>query len=141
MGTERGASRQERDDLHVGVTADAIDRDRFRELVVEALESLPGDLAGAMENVDVVVEDEPDPSMLRQLSPRGTLFGLYQGIPLTKRGYYDRALPDKITIFRGPITRAFRTPDAIREQVRKTVIHEVGHHFGITDSRLRELGW
>lgn len=114
----------------------------FEDLVAQALDSLPADIAVAMENVEVVVEDEPPPGALASL-PRGhTLLGLYHGIPLTKRGIsYSGTMPDKISIYRGPISRLARTPDAIRHQIRKTVIHEIGHHFGIEDSRLRELGW
>lgn len=113
----------------------------FEELVTEALDSLPPDIAEMMDNVEVIVEDEPPVHQLKRL-PRGhTLFGLYEGIPLTKRGVYDRALPDRITIYRGPITRSARSSLAIREQVRRTVIHEIGHHFGIGEQRLHELGW
>ena len=113
----------------------------FEDLVSEALDSLPEEFAKQMSNVEVVVEDEPPAEYLRGL-PRGhTLLGHYHGIPLTSRGRYDGALPDKISIYRGPITRLFRTPDAIREQVRRTVIHEIAHHFGIDDDRLHELGW
>ena len=113
----------------------------FEDLVVEALDSLPEELGAAMENVEIVVEDEPPWEQVRRL-PRGhTLLGLYHGIPLTSRGHYDRALPDKISIYRGPIVRLARTPERIREQVRRTVIHEIAHHFGIDDDRLHELGW
>lgn len=113
----------------------------FEQLVAEALDSLPDEIAARMHNVDVVIEDEPDADSLGGF-PRGqTLLGLYQGIPLTERGHYDRVLPDKITIYRGPIERLARTPARIREQVRRTVIHEVAHHFGIDDDRLHELGW
>ena len=113
----------------------------FEDLVAEALDSLPEDIAALINNVDIVVEDEPPQEYVRGL-PRGhTLFGHYHGIPLTGRSVYDRALPDKISIYRGPITRFFRSPDRIREQVRKTVIHEIGHHFGIDEARLHELGW
>lgn len=115
--------------------------EEFEELVVEAIDSLPEEIAARMENVEVTVEDEPPANALRHL-PRGhTLLGLYQGIPLTRRGHYDRALPDRISIYKGPICRMSRTPNAIREQVRRTVIHEIAHHFGIDDDRLRELGW
>ncbi len=114
---------------------------RFEVLVAEALDSLPDDIASMMDNVEVVVEDEPPDSLLAEL-PRGeTLLGLYHGIPLTGRAQYDGVLPDKISIFRGPIVRMARTPQRIREQVRRTVIHEVAHHFGIDDDRLHELGW
>ena len=113
----------------------------FEQLVSEALDSLPEEFAKQMSNVEVVVEDEPPAEYLRGL-PRGhTLLGHYHGIPLTSRGRYDGALPDKISIYRGPITRLYRTPEAIREQVRRTVIHEIAHHFGIDDDRLDELGW
>jgi predicted Zn-dependent protease with MMP-like domain len=115
----------------------------FEELVAEALDSIPEELSRMMSNVEIVVQDEPAPHQLANLAlgPDSTLFGLYEGIPLTSRGVYDRALPDKITIFEGPITRYARTPDAIREQVRRTVIHEVAHHFGIDEDRLHDLGW
>jgi predicted Zn-dependent protease with MMP-like domain len=116
-------------------------REVFEELVADALDSLPEEIAHAMENVEVVVEDEPSREQLAGL-PRGyTLFGLYHGIPLTKRYGYGNTMPDKISIYRGPIIRVARTREAIREQVRRTVIHEVAHHFGISDERLHELGW
>ena len=116
-------------------------REVFEELVADALDSLPEEIAAAMENVEVVVEDEPSPGDLARL-PRGhTLLGLYHGVPLTNRYGYGNTMPDKISIFRGPITRVARTREAIREQVRRTVIHEVAHHFGISDERLHELGW
>jgi len=116
-------------------------REVFEELVTEALDSLPEEIARAMDNVEVVVEDEPPDEELARL-PRGhTLLGLYHGIPLTDRYGYANAMPDKISIYRGPITRMARTREAIREQVRRTVIHEIAHHFGISDKRLHELGW
>ena len=114
----------------------------FDRLVSEALDSLPADIAHRLENVDVVVEDEPPQEMLDRLAPGSSLFGLYHGIPLTKRGpNYSNVLPDKISIYRGPITRYWRRPDKIRAQIRRTVIHEVGHYFGIPEERLHELGW
>lgn len=113
----------------------------FVDLVSEALDSLPEEISAMMSNVDVIVEDEPPPHQLRRLPLGHTLFGLYEGIPLTKRGVYDRALPDRITIYEGPITRHARSAVAIREQVKRTVIHEIGHHFGIEEGRLHELGW
>jgi predicted Zn-dependent protease with MMP-like domain len=113
----------------------------FEDLVSDALDSLPEDVARAMQNVEVVVENEPPAEMLKGL-PRGTtLLGLYHGVPLTNRERYDRALPDKISIYRGPIVRLARTPEQIKEQVRRTVIHEIAHHFGIDEARLHELGW
>lgn len=113
--------------------------ERFEELVADALDSLPGEIIDMMSNVDVVIEDEPTPEKIGRLARGGTLLGLYEGVPLTQRGQYAGVLPDKITIFRGPITRMARTPDRIRDQVRRTVIHEIAHHFGIDDRRLHEL--
>ena len=114
----------------------------FEELVSEAIDSLPEDLAAMMSNVEVVVETEPPEEFTKGLPPGHTLLGHYHGIPLTSRGvHYDHALPDKISIYEGPITRLARTPERIKEQVRKTVIHEIAHHFGIDDDRLHELGW
>lgn len=116
-------------------------REIFEKLVSDALDSLPEDIAAAMENVEVVVEDEPPPEYTAGLGRNHMLLGHYHGVPLTGRGYYSNVMPDKISIYRGPITRLARTPDRIRDQVRRTVIHEVAHHFGIDDDRLSELGW
>jgi predicted Zn-dependent protease with MMP-like domain len=113
----------------------------FEDLVAQALDSLPPEIAERMENVEVVVEDEPSERALAHVAAGDTLFGLYEGYPLTGRSNYSMALPDKISIYRGPIERAFGTPEKIKEQVRRTVIHEVAHHFGIDDDRLDELGW
>ena len=113
----------------------------FRDLVGEALDSLPEAIARHLDNVEVVVEDEPPEELLSGLSEGDTLLGHYHGIPLTERGVYDGALPDKISIYQGPITRSYRSPEAIRDEVRRTVIHELGHYFGIDDERLDELGW
>ena len=102
-------------------------------MVEAAVESLPAELRAAMSNVEIVVEDEP---------PRGEpLLGLYEGIPLTRRSSsYTGVLPDKITIYRGPLTRLYGSDAArLREQVRHVVLHEVAHHFGISDERLVEL--
>jgi len=105
----------------------------FEELVRAALDEIPRELRSQMSNVEVVVEDEP-PAHER-------LFGLYQGVPLTKRGsYYAGALPDKITIYRGPIERfSGGDPHRLAREVRRTVLHEVAHHFGISDARLVEI--
>jgi len=108
--------------------------DRFEELVADALDAIPDDLAKLMDNVVVVVADH---------SVSGDLLGLYEGLPLTQRsaGYGDLALPDRITIYRLPICALCNTDDEVVEQVMVTVIHEVAHHFGIDDDRLAELGW
>ena len=117
-----------------------VSREAFERFVADAIDSIPDEFRDEMDNVEIVVEDEPPREMLARLRG-GTLFGLYHGIPKTKRGIHYQSLPDKISIYRGPITRAFRTPTRVRDQVRRTVIHEVAHHFGISDERLDELGW
>jgi predicted Zn-dependent protease with MMP-like domain len=105
----------------------------FEDLVGDAIASLPEDLGGFMSNVAVVIEDEPPDGL--------PLLGLYQGIPLTRRtSAYAGVPPDKITIYRGPLERLTGgDPDRLREQVRRVVLHEIAHHFGISDERLREL--
>ena len=111
-----------------------VDPERFDELVAEALEQIPDELARRMDNVAVVVADRGDD---------GDLLGRYEGIPLTERADYGvgMVLPDTITIFRLPILAMCATEAEVVEQVRITVVHEVGHHFGIDDDRLEELGW
>lgn len=122
-------------------------REEFEGLVEEALASLPEEFLGALENIEVVVEDWPTPEDLEAAGldkrGRGTLLGLYHGVPLTERGvWYAGVEPDLITIYQGPIEAvAGHEPVAIRSQVRITVLHEVGHYFGIDDERLAELGW
>jgi predicted Zn-dependent protease with MMP-like domain len=110
-----------------------IEPERFEEMVVVALDGLPEQLGEMMRNVAVTVEHGP--------GPRG-LLGLYQGVPLTSRTtYYAGVLPDRIVIYRRAICAICRTEEEVADQVRRTVIHEVAHHFGIGDERLRELGW
>ena len=114
----------------------------FYELVERALEGLPPELSELLENVAIVVEDWPDYSTpLASDENDNVLYGLYEGVPLTERaaGYYG-FLPDKITIFRGPLERDFPRED-LEEQVRVTVVHEIAHHFGFGEERLEELGW
>jgi predicted Zn-dependent protease with MMP-like domain len=114
----------------------------FYELVERALEGLPPELAQLLDNVAIVVDDWPDFSTpLVADDPEDTLYGLYEGVPLTERGWgYSGVLPDKITIFRGPLERDFE-PDELEEQVRITVVHEIAHYFGFDEDRLEELGW
>lgn len=107
--------------------------DPFEEAIDDALNSLPGNLRAAISNVEIVVEDEP---------PAGqSLLGLYQGVPLSRRtSAYSGVLPDKISIFCGPITRlAGGNSDRLRREIRRVVLHEMAHHFGISDERLIEL--
>lgn len=115
----------------------------FEALVVQALDDLPDFFKEKLSNIDVIVSDWPSWSQLGSVgvANRNNLLGLYQGIPLTQRTtHYNMVLPDKITIFRMPILGLCRTPEAIVAQVRRTVLHELAHHFGISDDRLRELG-
>ncbi len=115
----------------------------FEQLVAAALDELPPFFHEKMSNVEVVIETWPTRDDLRLAGvPYGqTLLGLYQGVPLTQRGgHYQLTLPDRIVIFQGPIELTYRTPEAIREGVKHTVVHELAHHFGISDDRLRELG-
>jgi len=110
-----------------------VPRERFEELVADALDGIPEALGKYMDNVAVFVVDRP---------PEPNLLGLYQGVPLTARGTsYSGTMPDRISIYRRTICAICNTEDEVVEQVRRTVIHEVAHHFGISDPRLRELGW
>ena len=110
-----------------------VTRDRFEELVVEAVDGLPSWVRDRMENVDVLVEEGAP-------SGREGLLGLYEGIPLTQRGSnYFGVLPDRITLFRSNLERLAPDERALRALIRRTVVHEVAHFFGITDERLVEL--
>lgn len=115
----------------------------FEQLVVDVLDSLPESLLNVIDNVDVVIEPRPSRAQLDRMGiTRGSLFGLYEGIPLTERdGGYSIVAPDKITIFQRVIEGACSNEDELAEQVRTTVIHEVAHHFGIGEEKLDELGW
>jgi predicted Zn-dependent protease with MMP-like domain len=118
-------------------------RAEFEQLVAAALDDLPPFFHEKMSNVEVLIEAWPTRDDLQTAGiPYGhMLLGLYQGVPLTQRGaHYQLALPDRITIFQGPIEQVYQTPEAIRAGVRRTVVHELAHHFGISDERLRELG-
>ncbi len=115
----------------------------FEALVAEVLDALPEDIARYLDNVDVVVARWPTPEQRREagIADDELLLGLYEGVPLTERGvHYGLVLPDKITIFQGPLERISRNRAELREHIRRTVLHELAHHFGISDERLRELG-
>jgi predicted Zn-dependent protease with MMP-like domain len=105
----------------------------FEDHVRAALDSLPASIAGALRNVAVVVEDEnpEDPD----------LFGLYHGVPLTERGDDTGLPPDKISIYRIPLEESFAEPEELREEIRVTVLHELGHYFGLDEDRIAELGY
>lgn len=110
-------------------------REAFERLVERALDELPDEFAARLDNVAVVVEDEPDAETLADLGmePDDELFGLYQGTPLIDRGVAFVGLPDRIVIYRGPILRACRSPSEVVREVQKTVVHEIGHHFGLDE--------
>lgn len=115
----------------------------FEKLVVDVLDSLPEGLLNVIDNVDVVIEPRPSREQLKRMGiSHGTLFGLYEGIPLTMRdSSYSIVAPDKITIFQRTIEQACSSAEEVADQVRTTVIHEVAHHFGIGEAKLEELGW
>jgi predicted Zn-dependent protease with MMP-like domain len=120
-----------------------MNRSTFEILVAEALEDLPDQVWAWLDNVAIVVGEWPT---LEQLAGAGLvagdlLFGLYVGVPKTRRGFtYGEAIPDKIIIFRRPIEQVCRTPEQIRACVRDTVLHEIGHHFGLNEDQLRSAG-
>jgi len=110
-------------------------RERFEELVGEALDTVPDELLRLMDNVVVLVEDDPE-------GPERDLLGLYEGYALTSRGWdYAGVLPDRITIYRNPTLEICESEDEVVGEVATTVVHEIAHHFGIDDDRLHGLGW
>jgi len=112
----------------------------FEEIVKEGLKTIPEKFLEKLDNVDIVIEDEPTPYQLSKLRARKSsiIFGLYEGVPQTKRGPYGQVLPDKITIFQKPIEKAASSEEEIREIVKNTVWHEIAHHFGMDEKRVRE---
>ncbi len=119
-----------------------MNRGKFERLVRRAIESLPDRFLERLDNVDVVVEDAPSSEQAQEhgLAAGETLFGLYEGTPQVDRIEYSFAVPDKITIFQGGIEEFCRNEREIVEQVRLTVVHEIAHHFGISDDALHEMG-
>lgn len=115
----------------------------FRRLVQEAIDTLPPEILRHLRNVEIVVEWTPSPEQRRLVGVRASedLFGLYEGVPLTERGVTsgEPLLPDRITLFQRPLERRYRTRERLRDAIRRTLIHEVAHHFGISDERLQEL--
>jgi predicted Zn-dependent protease with MMP-like domain len=121
-----------------------LSRQAFRRLVAEAIASLPPLVLERLQNVEIVVEDRPTLADLRRagVEPPETLFGLYTGTPLTERGSgYGLVLPDKITLYQRSIEEACRSTREVREQIRTTLMHEIGHHFGLTEEELEEAGY
>ena len=122
----------------------AITFEEFQIYVAEALATLPGAIKEMMSNVAVTVAEHPTATQKQSVGLRMgyELYGLYQGVPLTQRtSHYGMVTPDRITIFMYPMVYHHPTPEAIRSQVRKTVLHEIGHHFGMSEKQLRDLGY
>ncbi|MFC1978125.1 metallopeptidase family protein [Chloroflexota bacterium] len=119
-----------------------MNQEKFAELVTKAIEDLPQEFLTRLENVDIVIEDYPTPAQLGKsgLRRRETLLGLYEGVPQTRRGsHYGMVLPDKITIFQKPIEANCRSDAELGAEVSKVLKHEIAHHFGTSEARLREI--
>jgi predicted Zn-dependent protease with MMP-like domain len=117
-------------------------RERFRQLVAEAVDSIPASFRQHLQNIAIVVEDEPPPELLAdmEIEPPDTLFGLYQGTPLPERRWdHGNTLPDKISIYQFPIEDACETEDDIVTEIGETLIHEVGHFFGLSEEEIEEI--
>lgn len=120
-----------------------MERERFEEIIRRTIDNLPAEFLEYLDNVDVLAEDYPTAAQLRKagVSSGSILLGLYEGIPRTRRSSaYGMVLPDKITIFQKPIERKCRNDDEVAAEIQRVVLHEIAHHFGIDDDRLRELG-
>lgn len=113
---------------------------KFEEIVKSGIKAVPERFLERLSNVDIVIEDEPTPYQLSKLRTRRGLFilGLYEGVPQTKRWHYGQVLPDKITIFKKPIERIAHSEEEIKEIVKNTVWHEIAHHFGMDERKVRE---
>jgi len=117
-----------------------MEKEKFEQYIVEGINSIPEKFRKLMDNVAIVLETEPSKAQLEllKLRPGFSLFGLYEGIPRTKRGTnYSFVMPDKISIFQKPIEEAAQTDDKIRELIKDTVWHEIAHHFGMDEQRVR----
>ena len=116
-------------------------REEFEELVKEGIEAIPERILKKLSNVEIVIEDNPSLEQLKKLKLRKDtlLFGLYEGVPKTKRWGYWQVLPDKITIFKEPIEKFAHSKEEIKEIIKNTVWHEIAHHFGLDEKKVREL--
>jgi predicted Zn-dependent protease with MMP-like domain len=118
-----------------------LELEEFENVVAQTVEELPEEFRLQLDNVEFIVEEWPTPSQLRSVyaHPGVTLFGLYQGIPKTKRGSnYSAVLPDRITIFAGPIAYFYPNVEDIKKQIKQTVLHEIGHYFGMSEKAIRD---
>lgn len=121
-----------------------VSREEFESIVAEAIEGLPEEFAERLENVEFVVEDYPRAEDYEGtgFEPGVPFLGLYRGVPLVKRSPFDvHPWPDRIVIYQRPIERGCGTREGIADEIRRTVLHEIGHHFGIPEERLKELGY
>ena len=119
-----------------------MDRRTFEQLVADALSTIPRRFRGAMKNLAIVVEDEPSRELLREMEiePPDTLLGLYQGTPLTERHWgYGNTLPDRILLFQGPLERESDDEDDLVVAIGETLIHEIGHYFGLSEEEIEEI--
>ena len=119
-----------------------LSRDEFEKLVSEALEELPTRLRERLENIVIMVEEAPPKEIMRQLGVKSSLglLGLYQGVPLKHRGvHYGNVLPDRIVIYQRPIEVRVQTRKELLIQIRRTILHEIGHFFGLVESELRDI--
>ena len=121
-----------------------MDRKAFENLLSEAIRELPAEFRNRLKNVAIMVEDYPSEELKERmgLSPHDTLFGLYEGVPLTQRGFFEQPLyPDRILIFQRSLEDECDSLDELKEEMKTTLVHEVAHFFGISDDHLRELGY
>jgi len=120
-----------------------VERKRFEKLVNEAIAELPREFRNRLRNVAVIVEDNPAEEMLEEMEidEGDTLFGLYEGTPLTERGFEAPLHPDRIWIFQEPIEEACETEEEMKEEIKLTIVHEVAHFFGLDDEYLEDLGY
>jgi len=120
-----------------------MERKQFENLVQEAVAELPEEFRERLQNVVIIVDDNPSPEMLEQmdLEDDHTLFGLYEGIPLTERGFGAPLQPDRIWIFQQPIEETCDTEEEIRDEIKITIVHEVAHFFGLDDDYLEDIGY
>ncbi len=117
--------------------------DQFQDLANQALKEIPQEFLEKLENLEIVVEEEPSPELLGELGiGNDLLFGLYQGVPRPEKSYFQGMnFPDRIILFRIPILRSCRSKQQVKDQVRKTLVHEIAHHFGFSENRIRLLGY
>ena len=135
-------AKRRRGSRHASARAQPLRHQPFEVLVESALKAIPEPFASALDDLAIVIDDEPTPEQLREndVEPGDTLYGLYEGVPRTEWGADWAAVPDRIILFRLPLEADFPNPDDLADEVWATVVHELAHHLGIDDARLHELG-